>query len=74
MKAGLQLGGNNYPFEATKDAGYQMGCYTYKAGVGYDHYVGIAFYGSYGDADEMSKPFGKNSIYYRPEGSECNWR
>ena len=64
--------GNNYPFEATKDDGYQMGCYAYKSGVGYDHYVGMAFYGNYGDKDEMSKSFDKNSIYYRPEGSECN--
>ena len=71
-EAELQLGGNNYPFEATKDDGYQLGCYTYKSGVGYDHYVGIAFYGRGGDNDEISKPFDENSIYYRPKGSDCN--
>ena len=71
LALGLQLGGNSYPFVATRDDGYQMGCYTYKAGVGYDHYVGIAFYGSYGDDNEMSKPFDENPHFYRPKGYDC---
>ena len=76
LKLGLELGkigkgGKDYAFAATKTEGYQMGCYTYKSGVGYDHYVGIAFYGRGGDNDEMSKPFDESSIYYRPKGHDC---
>ena len=72
LKLGLQLGNNDYPFAASKAEGYQMGCYTYKSGVGYDKYVGIAFYGRGGDNDEMSRPFDENSIYYRPKGYDCS--
>ena len=68
LKLGLQLGGKGYVFAATKDKGYQLGCYSYKSG----DYKGIAFYGRGGDNDEISKPFDENSVYYRPKGYDCS--
>ena len=70
---GKQLGGNGYEFAGSSYG--EKGCYSYKSES--SKYYGIAWYGLGGDKKKISKPYDKNSEYFRPEGYDCvvksNW-
>jgi hypothetical protein len=63
LAAGLQLGGNGYPFEDDFDP--YFGCYTYSS----SSYVGIAFYGN-GDGDKVTTA-GISNDKFRIPGHDC---
>ena len=60
----MKLGYETIDFAANHSI---KGCHAFKTGM----YRGSAFYGLGGDEKQISTPYGRDSVTYRPYGYDC---